>query len=135
MATEINKPIVINGHKFYPLARVVFKLKCEIKVDLHVNHEIASVITNVADLDNRLKTLFDALRMPKEPHEIKDHMPNIDEFCCLLENDIIISALQIETFRNTAVPTGASLDHVRLNMVVTLDPMMYDYMNEPFRHD
>jgi hypothetical protein len=86
-------------------------------------------------LDNRLKTLFDALRVPQNAQEIKGYMPDIEEFCCLLENDIIISALQIESFRNTAVPPGAPQDHVRLNIIVRLEPLISDFVNEPFRHD
>lgn len=131
----INIPVMVDGHEFYPLARAAFKLKCELKIDMHVNHPIASIVTNVGDLDNRLKTLFDALRAPNSAQEIKGHMPSIDSYCCLLENDILISSLQIEMFRNTAAPPGASLDHVRLNILVRLEPTAFDYVNEPFRHD
>ena len=133
---RINLPIVVDGRNFYPLARVSFKLKCELEIEMLVNHPIASVVTNGSDLDNRLKTLFDGLRVPQSVQEIKGYMPpDITDYCCLLENDVIISALKIEAFRNTATPAGAPLDHVRLNMRVRLEPMEYDFVNEPFRHD
>jgi hypothetical protein len=133
---ELNVPVMVDGKKFFSIARVKFKLKCELRIELHVNHAVASVITNGADLDNRLKTLFDALRAPHNQQEIKGYMPDdIENFCCLLEDDVIISALQIETFRNTAVPAGSPLDHVRLNMIVRLEPMASDFINQPFRID
>ena len=102
----LNRPIVVGGHDFYPLARTAFFLKCELDIEMHVNHQIASLVSNVGDLDNRLKTLLDALRMPHDPQEIQGYMPAIGEYCCLLENDVLISALKIETFRHTAVPAG-----------------------------
>jgi len=135
LVQEIGSPIVVAGKKFYALARVAFKLKCDLQIEMHVNHPIATVVTNVGDLDNRLKTLFDALRAPQYPHEIKEYMPNIDDYCCLLENDVLISALQIETFRNSAAPPDAPIDHVRLNIRVRLEPTQFDYVNQPFRLD
>ena len=133
---ELNKPIVVGGHKFYPLGRAAFHLRCELDIEMHVNHPIASLITNVGDLDNRLKIVFDALRMPGELQEIQNHMPpNIDDYCCLLENDILISALRIEMFRHTAAPIGADTNHVRLNIKVRLEPIQDAFINEPFRHD
>lgn len=102
---------------------------------MHVNHPIASIAYKAGDLDNRLKTLLDALRAPMYPQEIKGYFPNIEPYCCLLDNDALISALKIETFRNPAPPVGATLDHVRLHLRVRIDAVEYDFLNEPFRVD
>jgi hypothetical protein len=131
----VKHPIKVDGKEFYPLARASFKLKCELQIEMLVNHPIATVITNVGDLDNRLKTLFDALRSPQNPQEIKGYMPNIDPYCCLLENDVLISAVQIETLRNIGAPLDAAIDHVRLNIRVRLEPTEWAFVNEPFQHD
>jgi hypothetical protein len=117
----INQPIKVDGKEFYAIARTDLRLKCELQIEMHVNHDIATVVGNAGDLDNRLKTLFDA--------------PDVDSCCCLLENDVIITSLQVEMFRNTASPLNASPDHVRLNIRVRLEPAAWDYVNEPFRQD
>lgn len=132
----LNNPLLVDGHKFFPIARTELHLRCELDVELHVNHDLASIVSNAGDLDNRIKTLLDALRMPATAQEVQGYMPpTITEYCCLLEDDILISALRIETFRNTAPPPGAGLDHVRINMKVRLEPLYDAFINEPFRHD
>jgi len=132
----LNQPISVGAAQFYAIARSKLHLKCELDVDILVNHDLASIVNNAGDLDNRIKTLLDALRVPAAPQEIQGHMPtNIVDYCCLLENDILISALRIETFRNTAAPLTAGADHVRLNIKVRLEPLFDAFVNEPFRHD
>jgi hypothetical protein len=50
------------------------------------------------DLDNRLKTLLDALSVPNQDQVIPD--PTIDDpIHCLLEDDSLVSGLEIETRR------------------------------------
>lgn len=59
-----------------------------------------SIVSSGGDIDNRLKTLLDALKMPKEPNEIpRDDTPETDEnpFYCLLEDDGLITKLSIDT--------------------------------------
>ncbi len=129
------QPIRVSEKEFYVIAQLDFKLKCELKITMLVNHSIATVVDNAGDLDNRLKTLLDALRMPQFPHEIKGYMPNIDPYCCLLQNDVLISALHIETFRKTAAPVDAHHNHVRLNIDVHLIPAGWVFLNDPFRQD
>lgn len=135
LINAISQPIKVEGHEFYALARAAFKVKCELEIEMHVNHPIATIVTNGGDLDNRLKTLFDALRVPHGSQEFRGHAPNLDPYCCLLEDDVLVSALRVETFRNPAAPPTAGLDYVRLNIKVRIDPMAWDYVNEPFRHD
>lgn len=61
-----------------------------------------SIITSGGDIDNRLKTLFDALKMPSSPSELPpDAGPNNgeDPFFCLLEDDSLIVRISVETDR------------------------------------
>jgi hypothetical protein len=54
------------------------------------------------DLDNRMKTLLDALRMPRVVDEIPaNDAPGADEhpFFCLLEDDALISSFSVMTHR------------------------------------
>ena len=132
-------PIMVDGHRFYALVRNRLKLKCRLTIDLLVNHEPATVVTQHGDLDNRLKTLFDGLRTPTSQQEIKGHVTpealEKDEYICLLENDAVITGLHVETMRNLGSPLNASGDHVRLNMMVTIEPLEPIFENETFQGD
>jgi hypothetical protein len=66
-----------------------------------------ALITQGGDIDNRLKTLFDALRMPHNLSELpKGSVPDVDQdpFFCLLEDDNLITAVSVKTDR-LLVPT------------------------------
>ena len=97
------------------------------------------MVTQYGDLDNRLKTLFDGLRIPTSQQEIKGHItPEAlakDEYICLLENDAVITGLHVETMRNLGSPLNASGDHVRLNIMVTIEPLEPTFENETFQGD
>lgn len=74
--------------------------------DLHVTfmrpEEPGSLITQGGDIDNRMKTLFDALRMPKSLDELpKGAHPAPDEnpLYCLLEDDNLITGIHVQTER------------------------------------
>jgi|HubBroStandDraft_6_1064221.scaffolds.fasta_scaffold69773_2 hypothetical protein len=132
-------PIMIDGHRFYALVRNRLKLKCGLKIDLLVNHEPATVVTQHGDLDNRLKTLFDGLRVPTSQQEIKGHTTpgalEKDQYICLLENDAVITGLHVDTMRNLGSPLDAGGDHVRLNIMVTIEPLEPIFENETFQGD
>ncbi len=61
-----------------------------------------TIITQAGDIDNRLKTLFDALRIPQNEGELpKESAPDISEdpFFCLLEDDMLITSVSVKTDR------------------------------------
>jgi hypothetical protein len=67
-----------------------------------------SVITQGGDIDNRLKTLFDGLQIPDENQIVAAPPPSPDQtkapwggapFFCLLENDVLITRVNVETDR------------------------------------
>jgi hypothetical protein len=92
-------PVIVGGHQFFPLAKSSFKVKCGLEITMLVNHDIASVLTQTGDLDNRLKTLFDGLRCPVGQQEIKGFRGakrEDDDYVCLLEDDALITSLKIE---------------------------------------
>ena len=50
------------------------------------------------DLDNRLKTLFDALRMPQGNNEVPGKMfGNGEDLFCLLEDDSLVRKFSVES--------------------------------------
>ncbi|GAA6615325.1 hypothetical protein [Scytonema sp. NUACC26] len=86
---------------FVPLVNERINLVTELKITLLRPEEPGFIVTQCGDLDNRLKTLLDALRMPKEEEMPKDSMPGEDEnpFFCLLEDDNLVTRLAVETDR------------------------------------
>ncbi|MEN3335676.1 MAG: hypothetical protein V7641_5041 [Blastocatellia bacterium] len=58
-----------------------------------------NLVSGGGDIDNRIKVLLDALRMPQECQEVAGQTPTSDEdpFYCLLKDDSLITKLTIET--------------------------------------
>lgn len=88
-----------NGFRFVPLATRANCLLCKIDILMLRPGAPGSVIVNPGDLDNRLKTLFDALKRPQGKNELGGYLPEADEnpFFCLLEDDGLITHAVVET--------------------------------------
>ena len=83
-------PLVITG--------LYLKLVCELDIEILSRDEPGSIV-NSGDLDNRLKVLIDALRMPLA-NENCIYAPPTDYVCfCLLEDDKLITRFQAKTSR------------------------------------
>ncbi len=81
-------------------------------------------------IDNRLKTLLDSLRAPKELQELpKDDSPKNDEdpYFCLLEDDNLITKLSVVTDRLLEPYENSS--EVQLMIPVTIKPTKLTYRN------
>jgi hypothetical protein len=97
-AKEIREPIKRGNFNFVAIVRSSLDLVCSLKIKVQVNHESGSVMQKSGDLDNRIKTLFDALRVPKE-QECRAEKSLDDPFPCLLEDDALITDLQVSMNR------------------------------------
>ena len=65
---------------------------------------IGSVVTKSGDLDNRLNTLFDGLKMP-HASDIAHAGTAIEQpFYCLTDDDALITSLSVKTDRFLAAP-------------------------------
>jgi hypothetical protein len=88
-----------NGYRFVPLVRSEFSLSCSIDVLLlRVDHPY-SVFT-AGDVDNRIKTLIDALCKPTSGSALLGNETPAggeDPFYCMLEDDKLISGFKVET--------------------------------------
>jgi len=92
----------VAGFTFAPLVCERLSLICELNIILLRPEAPGSVITQGGDIDNRLKTLFDSLRMPKNLNELPSGMlpSDIDNpFFCLLEDDNLITKVSVTTDR------------------------------------
>jgi hypothetical protein len=92
-----------------------------------------SIITAGSDIDNRLKTLFDALRMPKVTSEIPNGgapQPSEDPFFCLLEDDNLIVKVSLDT--DWWLDPDARLTNVHPLLHVTTKALVATYANTDF---
>lgn len=82
------------GQGFIPLVTGEMGLRCKIDV-LFLRPEEPGMIIKGADLDNRLKTLFDGLRLPTDGTEMGNAVPDAEPIYCLLEDDRLISEIRV----------------------------------------
>jgi hypothetical protein len=100
---------------FFSLVREKLNLVCDLDILFLRRDDPGRLISGGGDLDNRIKVLFDALRLPDE-EEIRGLKPDPDHvIVCLLEDDKLITGFRITTDRLLEPPTSeAETNHVHL---------------------
>jgi hypothetical protein len=101
----------LGGKAYRPLVRKSLHLSCELDVLFLRKEEPGATVLQAGDLDNRLKTLFDGLRLPEEG-EWAAGEPVAQPLCCLLESDTLIDAVRVRTGQLLTRP-GSSVREVR----------------------
>lgn len=98
------KPSVIvekDGLRFAPLVTQRLNLYAEIGVLLFRQQPRGTLITDGGDIDNRLKTLLDGLRIPRNNLENRakplPEAPDPSPFFVLLEDDSLVTKVTVET--------------------------------------
>jgi hypothetical protein len=89
------------GHTFSAVVHDAHRLRAELDI-LMLHAAPPGQIIVGADVDNRLKTLFDALCWPHQPDQIPDGWtptPSQQPLHCLLQDDRYITRVSIETDR------------------------------------
>lgn len=83
-----------------PLVRHGAGTACELRIKF-LRPGPSGQIVQSGDIDNRLKTLLDALRIPQNLAELAGATPvtSGELFYCLLEDDSLITSLTVETDR------------------------------------
>ena len=87
---------------FVPVVTQGLDLVAQLDILMLHPEEPGAIITKGGDLDNRLKTLFDALRNPKDLKELPDNYPQPPTeqlLYCLLEDDALITGVAMTTDR------------------------------------
>lgn len=115
------------GFRFLPLVSKSLSLVCGLHIVFLRRSIAGDLILRGGDIDNRIKTLLDALRTPDTSVEVAGHKPEADEdpFYCLLQDDSLITELSVITDRLLSpLRDGQHEDevvlmiHVRLKTVV-----------------
>ena len=92
------EPIQVGAYKYIPLVRKSLYLNCSLSILFLRKDEPGALITQSGDIDNRVKTLLDGLRVPAKSVQDK-FKPKNETTYCLLESDTLVSGLEIETDR------------------------------------
>ena len=91
----------VSGFKFAPLVSSQLQTLAELDILLLKPQPLGDIVQQGGDIDNRLKTLLDAMTIPN-PEQISDEYPplkNESPLFCLLEDDSLISHLSVTTDR------------------------------------
>jgi hypothetical protein len=90
-----------NGNRFVPLISSSGGFTCALDILFLRRDDPGNLIDNRGDIDNRIKVLFDGLRMPRDVKELGGYVidPEEDPFFCLLEDDRLITKVSVTTDR------------------------------------
>jgi hypothetical protein len=91
-------PRVVDGITFIPVVYEGLFLVARIDILFLRPEDPGRVITRGGDLDNRIKTLFDGLRVPKSG-ELPKQVNHPEPVWCLLEDDALITEFTVRTDR------------------------------------
>jgi hypothetical protein len=123
------------GYNFVPLVTNELSLICGIDILFLRPGNPGEIITS-GDIDNRLKVLFDALRMPTNSIELGKSLTPLDDkkpFFVLLEDDKLISHVSVETDTLLQFVTPKQdANEVRLIISVNLRPFDIGWDNISF---
>ncbi|MDQ3750996.1 MAG: hypothetical protein M3367_18550 [Acidobacteriota bacterium] len=88
------------GFHFVPLVSKGLDFVCSLNILFLRRENPGDLLAQGGDIDNRIKTLFDALRIPSNCNEVVG-TPEPDEnpFYCLLEDDCLVTELSVTTDR------------------------------------
>lgn len=103
LPARAGRPSVVmekDGLRFAPLVTRALDLYAEVSVLLFRQQPRGTLITDGGDIDNRLKTLLDGLRIPRGANEGRQERPEVpdpDPFFCLLEDDSLVTKVTVES--------------------------------------
>lgn len=121
------------GWRFIPLAVEQFQISCSLRI-LFLRREAPGGIIKHGDIDNRVKTIFDALRLPQNQAEMFGNDapgPDEDPFYVLLRDDGMITHAEIEADTLWEEPPSekGGISHARVVIDVTLRPTVVSLFN------
>ncbi len=102
----------LGAFTFVPLITAEMNVVAELSIVLLRPEPPGGLITQGGDIDNRLKTLFDALTMPRHLNALpSDKAPKPDQtpFFCLLEDDNLVVFVSVRTEQLLEPVTDSSL--------------------------
>ena len=111
-----------NGVPFAPLISRLNDLMCELDVTLLRQQAPGQLLGEGGDIDNRLKTLLDALRRPSTQEAQVAQItkrPDDDPIHCLLQDDALVTRVNVDTDRLLR-PASSEFDLVAIIQVTVV---------------
>jgi hypothetical protein len=127
---DLCEPINKHGAWFRPLVRESYALHCGLKI-LFLRKEPPGKIYQGGDIDGRIKTLLDALAMPQHVEQIIEQTKEGEPIYCLLEDDSMVSGLQVESERLLG-DDDSSADYAKLTIEVDVRVRQATIYNQSF---
>lgn len=127
---EISLLETVGDFQFAPLVSERIYMVAEINITMLRPGDPGDLVRHSGDLDNRIKTLLDALRVPSAASEIpKNDKPQEDEspLFCLLSDDKLITHLSIST--DSLLECSNDKSEVVMLIHVTTRPTRLIYAN------
>jgi hypothetical protein len=118
--------VVAEGHaildyRFIPLIGKSFGASaCSLDILFLRRDHPGGLIRSGGDIDNRIKVLFDALRMPQNSAELCGQTPESGEtpFFCLLEDDQLITEVKVTTDRLLTASESGSENPSDVHLII-----------------
>lgn len=124
-----------NGYRFIPLVSKNFWTKCSLDI-LFLRSDGITAPVSAGDLDNRVKTIIDALKRPKSANELTSYKGESESlFFVLLEDDDLIDGLKVEADNLLSPNPNGDFKNARwskLVISVTITPFKIDGFNFQF---
>lgn len=112
------EPMARGGKSYLPIVRKSLDLVCSLDILFLRQEDPGELVLQGGDLDNRVKTLFDSLRVPDIDVEAR-YPQRQNPTCCLLESDTLISQFSVSSGR-LLVPKTDRRNEVHLVIEVTV---------------
>lgn len=92
--------LTVKGRQFVPLITKAHGIGCALDILFLRRDQPGGLVRPGGDIDNRIKVLFDALKMPTRDDEVFGELDDDPQlFHCLLEDDQLITELKVTTDR------------------------------------
>ncbi len=106
------------GRGFVPLVFDIMDVNCRLEIDVLLQESDK----RRNDIDNRLGTIFDALRIPEHAEELKVvEESDANPFFCLLQDDMIIDQCRIKRMPLLRPGIGSQISQNHSEIIVRVD--------------
>ncbi|MGB6537193.1 MAG: hypothetical protein WBF58_14650 [Xanthobacteraceae bacterium] len=119
-----------HGAWFRPLVRESYALHCGLKIAF-LRKEPPGKVYQGGDIDGRIKTLVDALTMPRHVEQVLEKNTASSPIFCLLEDDSLVSGFQVESERLLGDQSN-SADYAKLTIEVDVRVRQATVYNQSF---
>jgi hypothetical protein len=120
-------PLQIAEKHYIPLVRKTLDLNCSLEILFLRKGDPGALVTQDGDIDNRMKVLLDALKMPS-PDNAQKYPQSESPTYCLMESDSLVQGLDIDTDR-LLFPQTQDEKEVHLVIEVTVHVLRVGHWN------